>query len=560
MLRVALINPPNSSALGYESENSLPPLGLAYIASTLREKGFWADLFDLGDVVEPSDEFLRSCDFFDYQLYGFTAYTKTFRAMLDLIACLRRQRPDAVVVIGGPHATPCAEQILRTEPNVDLIIRNEGEVPTAQLASFLAKGTPDIKDVNGLVYREGGLAYRFQGRSADLTQAIRTNADQELVELDRLPLPARDYKIEPNREVLEERGGKRPVRTAFISSARGCPKRCSFCSIIVMSPKYRTRSVSSLMNEIIELHKQDAFGHIDFLDPNTLADFRRSLEFSRELYAWNPGVTWSGTATADTIAAHESVINEIGSLNCLFLEVGIESGSDSVLRRFNKRTTVAQNLRTLQILERAGIDIELDFIMFDPETTLHEIQENMTFLKLGGFMGAYPMEHLYNTLKVYPGTPAREHYRKMFCFQDDASLPTVMPFVDQKVRMIHNTIKELVTRYHGRLSRVLVGLDRLHRRIVANPSSCLRESWLPREIAAAIIRLRHAPYTFFEALVQMASSGEIPAGASFEDLTTTPAFVLFLRRLRHAETILDQVADDYSARATNMVQSTAVMK
>jgi radical SAM superfamily enzyme YgiQ (UPF0313 family) len=503
MCRVALINPSNLVATGQEGENAVPPLGLAYIAAVLREHGFTADIFDLAERPAIGPQELEELGFLDYDLYGFTAYTKTFRGALPIIRLLATARPQATVLFGGPHATPCAQELLETYPEIDLVVRNEGELATLQIAQHLPYGAPRLEEIPALVYRAPD-------------RGVVTNPDAlELVALDDLPHPVADYRVSPSYHTVTYRRHREAARIHFMSSSRGCPKRCTFCSIIVMSPKFRFRSVESLMDEIRDRYEQEQFGHISFVDANFFVHVRRTLEFSRRLYEWNPGVTWAGTATADFVARHAEVLAEIGSLNCAQLELGIESGSPSVLRRFNKRTTVEQNLAAIELLEYAGIDLELDFIMFDPETTLDELRENWGFFVRADLLGYHPAEHLYNALKLYPGTPARDHYIERFNLKSEHLMRLVPPFVHEDVGRVYAIMSEFSKVYQQRIDAALDALAALLRVVQRHPERNLAD---PPRVAATAVRLRHAPYRFFAELLTQISSGALAEDVSLQDL------------------------------------------
>ncbi len=504
MCRVALINPPNLVAEGREGENAVPPLGLGYIAAVLRQHGFTADIFDFAEHLSTSPDELERLGLFDYELYGFTAYTKTFRGALPLIELLAECRPEGLVVFGGPHATPCARELLERYPEIDVVVRNEGELPTLQLARHVACGEPPLSEIAGLVYRAPG------------SGEIVANPDPlELVVLDELPLPVRSHRVGPPYRTVTYRRHQEAAEIHFMSSSRGCPKRCTFCSIIVMAPKFRFRSVASLMDEIRVCYAERPFGHISFVDANFFVHVRRTIEFSRRLHEWNPEVTWSGTATADFVARHAAVLAEIGAVNCASLELGIESGSPAVLRRFNKRTTVEQNLAAIELLASSGIDLELDFIMFDPETTMDELHENWAFFRRADLMGYHPVDHLYNPLKLYPGTPARDRYVQAFGLEPHHLMRLVPPFVHRDVGQVYEVMEEFSRIYQQRIDAALEALATILLAMRRYPERQLAD---PRRVAASTVRLRHAPYHFFEELLNGISAGAIPEDAGLQEL------------------------------------------
>ena len=504
--RVALINPPNTRANEREEANAVPPLGLAYIAAVLREDGFEVDLVDLGDVLKPTTELIEELGLARYGVVGFTSYTKTFDAALAVARLVREVSPSTLIVFGGPHVSPCSHEIIGHYPDIDVVVRNDGEMPMLQLCRQLDRGHRRFENIQSLTFRSDG-------------EVVATADATDLVALDELPFPARDWRFGPNREVIEHRRSSGPARSIFMSSSRGCPKRCTFCSIIVMNPKYRYRSVPSLLEEMKLLYRERPFGHVSFHDANFFVNIRRTLEFSRALHSWNPEITWSGTATSDSVVRHAQILHEIGSLNCLALEIGIENGSDSVLARYRKGTTVEQNRRAIALLAAAGIALELDYIMFDPETSFNELKENASFLIENGLTGLYPNDHLFNALKIYPGTPVRDRYLAMFNLDGNNLQSLIPPFLDPAVDTVFKILIAFGQRVQPDLNDLLTKLDREVRSLQAEGASLSpAEQFRAQEMSLLLIRLKHLPDTFFVEVIDLVERGEIVANVPFERL------------------------------------------
>ncbi len=485
-MRVALVNPPNSVAKGEVGANAAPPLGIASIAAYLRKAGEDVDLFDLSGEVPLDLNRLANSQFFDYGVYGLTSYTKTFPSLLSLVRQLKRVNPAAIVVVGGPHVSPIPVEILKNHASIDFVISNEGEVAMRQLLLSL-RGEGSLGDVQNLCFRQQD-------------QIIQSRVSPDYPPPDQLPFPARDFRIEPDREVYESRGHSPPARIQYMCSSRGCPKRCSFCSIIVMSPKFRARSVDSLMREVVELHAELPFAHIQFLDANFFVIPTRALMFARALHAWNPKVTWSASATADWICRYADVVREIGGLNCLSLEVGIENGSAANLARYKKGATVDHNEATVHILEDAGIELDLDFVLFDPETTLQDLQENLKFLGRLSLLDYFPAEHFFNALKLYPGTEAREAYmHRMPLAEKFMDHELVPPFDDARVGVIYEHMTEFESQVMPRLKEQVRTIDRIGRAALEAPTTNERGTLLQDAFVHGI-RLRFAPARIVGAL------------------------------------------------------------
>lgn len=490
-LRVALINPPHVARLNREFETGVPPLGLGWIAAHLRAHSVDCDVFDLADEWPIDPNALDRAGLFSYGVYGLTSYTKNFFAARELLSMIRIRLPAAIIVLGGPHAGAMPERILDTVPEADFVVRNEGEGAMLGLVREIGSSSPQFEHVPNLVYRLG--------------TEIRASrhAEETELSLDSYAWPVREARVRPAQPKAFVRRDGKVVRTEFFSSSRGCPKRCTFCSIIVMSPQYRYRSVASLMEEIRHIHHARPFGHIIFLDANFFVHWRRALEFAERLHEFDSSITWSGTATTDQVCRHWDAVIRMGRLNCASLEIGIENGSNSVLTRFNKRTTVEQNLACIEILQAAGITLELDYILFDPCMSLDELAENVSFIRKAGLADYAPAHHLYSAVKLYPGTAIRTQYTRRHSLPDDEF--GIPPFEDPAVQAAYDCQIWFARRYLDQIERAIATLDPVLDGALADDGAVSGVD--PLLASELLVNLRSIPFTFFAAIFSKQGAG-----------------------------------------------------
>jgi radical SAM superfamily enzyme YgiQ (UPF0313 family) len=509
---VALVNPPDPVRGADPAEQGPPPLGLCSIAAYLRAAGVRCDLFDLC-AVGRLDELVPT-GLLDHDVVGITAYTKTIGSAIDVARWVKARRPGATIVLGGPHATPCATELLVAEPAVDFVVRNDGEEPMRVLVEELSSDAPDLASVPSLTWRAHGSSALGVRNNPVLTPPLA---------LDDLPAPARDFVVEPERDTTEWRRPAGPAPTAFVSTSRGCPKRCTFCSIIVMNPRWRFRSVDNVMAELRDLDRTAPFGHVGILDANFFVHARRVLAFDGALERWRPDVTWSATATADKIRANPDVVAAIAG-RCAFLEIGIESGSDSVLERMGKRTTVADNRAAIEVLRRNGIRLDLDFIMFDPWTTVAELAENLEFLRDTELLGYLPADPIFNAVRIYPGTEVHDRCVAEFGLRATHDMDVRPPFVRPEVAVIHRAMSIWRSTY---LREVQDLVPRL-----ANGDGTAGST--TQRGRSASVRLRHLPYRLAEELVggDPAALAGADAGEVVRSAATTRRTESLLREAR----------------------------
>lgn len=527
--RAALVNPPDPSSS--DNFRLVPPLGLGYIASFARAHGHHVDVFDLALHLRPDARWLGEAGLFDaYAVYGFTTYSDTFLTTADLAREVKRVVPCSYIVLGGYHASLLDREVLRDFPFIDAIVRREGEHAFREVLDGIAD-----ESLTTVLPKIAGVTWRDRDGVIQQNPPRIDSFDQE-----SSLLPVTDLKFRPAhyRTFWHAATGQRR-RTLNIVGSRGCPKRCTFCSIITLNPLWRARSVRSLMAEISLRHERSPFEHVEFQDANSFVDPRRSVEFARALHAFNASITWSGTATPDQIVRHGEVLPELGRLNCAYLELGIESGNEASLRRFNKRTDVAINEEALALLTRAGIAVGLDFIMFEPEMTFDDLCTNFEFLLRNEFGGEWPCEFLFQELQLYPGTALRSRLWPDIVASPEVHRMPATPFFDRGVEgafrlaaEYRRTVQSSANRAIQRLNAVVNSL------LLTEVRGAIRGTPLAELCQRALaceIRLRHEPYGFFSRLLHMGP--DVATSASLRDFDIDPARVL----LRDATQLLAEL-------------------
>lgn len=532
--RAALINPPDPSSS--ETRNRwIPPLGLAYIASVARTHQFHVDLFDFSRELFLSAQTLEDSGCFNYAVYGISSYSETWAATVEMIAKIRSRCPTAFIVVGGYHASVVGREVLESYPAIDLVVRNEGEEAFTEVLIALSEERTEFSHIPGVIWRS-------------CQQGIVSNeASPRILDVNQLPFPVLDYKYYPQNpwyfSLSEEHANKKAIA---IVSSRGCPKRCSFCSIIVLSPNYRLRSVESLMEEIRFRYTIEPFTHIAFMDANFFVKVSRSVTFARALYEFNPDITWSGTATADQIRRHAEVLPELGALNCAYLEVGIESGNPNSLLRFNKKTSVADNEQAIALLRAAKIGLCFDFIMFDPEMTWEDFLENVRFLYKSDLFGYWPCEFIFQELRLFAGTRLRSVYEERLKVRFLPHEMPVTPFFDPGVRTAWRCMDWYRHEYHGKVNQLIRALsDSLNRLIFNKEASMSMTPSLIRvcqEGHLAVIRLKHLAYQFLESLLAMVD--ELLAESAIERIVNGIDLVDFDRTIEDGENTLARLLEE----------------
>jgi anaerobic magnesium-protoporphyrin IX monomethyl ester cyclase len=370
-MRILLVNPASDNAFS-KVGFIVPPLGLAYVASSLRDAGHDVAIHDFN--VEPPRP-----DYGSYDLVGISG--DTFRHKKVLAIAAEAKSAGAKVAVGGPHATFLDEETLSGSV-VDFVVRGEGEITAAELAGALDKGIA-LHSVTGISFKEYG-------------NVVRTPDRQPPQELDLLPPPARDLlKMDRYRSLQM---AKRTM-TSIISS-RGCPSGCSFCaSHHYAGKKWRARSVESLMDEIRLVVGNYGYDGVAFVDDNFTLDPRRVVGLSKAIIDEGIDIKWWCFSRTDTIVRNPEMVSWMGKSGCRYVFMGIESANQSTLDSFSKKTSKEQASRAVRTLKDNGIETLAAYILGAPDETREMVEETIKFsikLDTGGVQ--------YTLLTPYPGT------------------------------------------------------------------------------------------------------------------------------------------------------------
>lgn len=499
-MKVALVNPP----YGYNENQKIEPIGLGYLMAMLDREGIKVDGYDLGQSTKSAAEIADFGQLQDYDVVGFSTYNDNVRYAVEIAEEVKKRNPNVKIIFGGPHATATHSSIFKRHPVLDIVVRKEGEYSLLEIVRHLESGEP-FHDIKGISFRlEDGSAWHNEDR-------------EQIGDLDALPFPVYRFKSDDEYEILSFRG--KPA--LMISSSRSCPFDCSFCGVIFIGRKWRMRSAESVLEELKYMEEQNgiSYSHIYFTDANFFVRPDRALEIAETLHAYNPQLTFSFSSRANQIVKAREYIPKLKALGCEYVEIGIESNSEDVLKRMSKRTKPSDNVQAIEILRESDIELILDFIMFDPEATLVDLRKNLDFMRQMGFYEYAPHQGIYQYLVLYAGAPIRDHYEQMFNKQwDPDGLPDHRSlFVNEDVVRVFDLVHAFKKQYQATISGMEKEIGGLLHRV--------NRQRVPEEHADTVIRLRfarlkiiHAPYLFFEKVLMMAERNTLTREVQVADV------------------------------------------
>ncbi|MFR3729252.1 B12-binding domain-containing radical SAM protein [Lacrimispora sp.] len=391
---VLLINVPMDRVLKTRKEHSkltsMPPLGMLYIISSLEAAGFHVSFIDFSVEMFDRENFLDYLKLMAPKIVGISTYVESWKIQNSVASHIRKIVPEAVIVAGGYCASFAYKEMLQTN-YYDYIIRGEGEFSYISLCNHLILHKGSINKVNNLVYQVDG--------------KIIMNDFERISDLDQLPYPA--------REVLDLNRYSYPFT---ISTARGCPGRCIFCSAHAFwGDKVVMRSSQSVVNEIREVYL--TFGLKDFfiiddtftLKPARTLEFCKLLnELSREL---DVTFVWGCESRVDVVKSDNYLLKTMKDAGCNMVQFGMESGNDSVLKSIKKNITYEQVYHAAQMAYEAGLKMNISFMIGHHMDTMDTIKE--TIRKAVDLKQKFHANMVFSINTPYPGTELRNQLEEL---------------------------------------------------------------------------------------------------------------------------------------------------
>lgn len=374
-VKILLLNPPMNYGAYNEGgrlylDKSYPPLGIAYLGAVLERENYDVKILDLVDTSfedvrkillrEKPDILGVSCNLTDYR-WG----------SVKVAQIAKQVDPNVKVVMGGSHATHMYEQILANFP-VDYIVRFEGELALLDLLKSLETGS-DLRKVQGIAYKIGD-------------SIVKTEDSLPIVDLDSLPFPAYhffdfDKYIHYSSPLKFKERRVSELKSANIMASRGCPYSCQYCSIAKFWYRLcRFRSVSKVVDEMEMLRNKYGISHFNFFDDVFTLKEERVIELCKEIINRKLDVCWECVTRVDFISL--TMLEWMKKAGCLSVSFGVESGSSSVLKSIDKRTTPFQIAEAFRMTHEAGINAYILLMVGNPRETDQSISETIELLRL----------------------------------------------------------------------------------------------------------------------------------------------------------------------------------
>lgn len=365
--RVGFIIPNTDKRIRYgklsELGSYLPSLGISYIAAVAEKEGHEVSIIDAEIRNYSDEEIIKEVSKLDLEVVGFQTFYNTINSCLRLAHKIKTYNKNIIIVFGGIQSTLFPEDTL-SNPNVDYVVMGEGEIVFKNLLKNL-NSSEELCKVKGLAYRGSD------------NKIIRTNREGNIMNLDELPIPARH--LFP-MSLYKSSANLRGRRNLHIMSSRGCPFSCAFCeSHMTFGKTNRFHSTNRIVQELIILKDTYGADAIQFYDESFTLNKERVYKLCDEMVKQKINLPWSCFTRVNLIDI--DLLKAMKSAGCYQIFFGVESGVPRLLKLVNKKHTLEQVKKALEITNKVKIQSTASFILGLPTETTEEALQSIEFAK-----------------------------------------------------------------------------------------------------------------------------------------------------------------------------------
>ncbi len=423
MAKVVVVRIPSLFAAGALTLSATPPIGIAYLAASIRAAGHEVQVIDaIGEAIEQVYYFGRK----NLYVNGLTREQILDRIPADveficvsfpfshewplakqMCFAIKEHFPKAIIIGGGEHMTAMPEFSLQACPAIDYAVLGEGEETIAELIAVHERGE-STANVAGIAFHRNDAVVKTPRRSR-----VKTIEDIARPAWDLIPLEtylAGGYSF-----------GVNIGRTIPLMATRGCPYQCTFCSNPSMwTTRWMARPPGDVVDEMEEYIRRYNVQNFDFYDLTAIVRKDWTVQFCNLLLERKLNITWQLPSGTRSEALDDEVTKLLYASGCRNLSYAPESGSPETLKRIKKKIEPGRMLSSMRTSIKNKINIKANMIIGFPGERLKNILESYWFAIRMACVGvddmsmwvfsAYPGSEIFNDL-----TKAR----RMTDFSDD---------------------------------------------------------------------------------------------------------------------------------------------
>lgn len=434
-MRVTLVNPhyEEPQVLKFLGLPSIP-LGFACVAASIEQAGHHVTVIDaFGEKLNTKQTIDRLKET-EPEVTGISCVTCNVDIGREIGQAAKN---FSTVVFGGTHPSLNPESVFDV---CDVVVIGEGEEAFPELLSG-----KDWHEIQGIVFIENG-------------EVLCTPERPQIVNLDSVPFPARHlFPMDRYKQF-----GVMALATMLTS--RGCPMRCSYCTISQLWPIWRGRSPNNVVDEMELLVKEYHVKGISIVDEDFMFDPERVEKICDEILARGLKFWWGMQTRADHLP-DVSLLKKMTAAGCEFALFGIESVSEETMRGLNRSLSVDTISYAFEVCKKAGMRTAGSAILGFPGETIEDAKATIKFVK-----EMAPDYIFFGVPTPFPGTAFhRECERNGWIKERNLLKYTIMsPIIETEqislkdaAKILHKAYRSFYFRPHYLAKRIFYEISRL---------------------------------------------------------------------------------------------------
>lgn len=390
---ILLVTPPYHSGV-VESAGSWLPLGLLYVGGALQKAGFGVALYDAMTKFHTHEQIRETLRRERPDAVFVSCITATVLDGIEVCRTAKQELGNVLTVLGNTHPTFMYDEILREHPEVDVIVRGEGETTAVELMQAWQSGA-DLGKVAGLAWRGGVTAARPFCPDLDTLEPA----------WDLVPWDEYSYRPEPDSTL------------AVVSSSRGCKQHCSFCSQrLFWQESWRAVSAERFVDQLVMLRQRYGVDVVMLADEIPSLDPLRWNRILDLLIERDLGTKLLLETRVDDILRDAALLPKYRRAGVGHIYVGVEAVNQATLDLFKKDAKVEQGKRAIELINGNDMISETSFVMGMPNETAEDMRRTIELAKffdpdMAFFLAItpWPYADMYKDVKDHVAT---RDYRK----------------------------------------------------------------------------------------------------------------------------------------------------
>jgi anaerobic magnesium-protoporphyrin IX monomethyl ester cyclase len=350
-MKILIVNPPHPAIGSRMPREHLPPLGLLSLGGPLLDAGHSVELLDAEFGPMTVEQILPVVMAYqpDALLLGHSGSTSGHPSATRIARAVRSALPSTWIIYGGVFPTYHWAGVMESEPEIDFVVRGEGEETIVRLCAALEQ-RQHLEKVCGIVFRSGTEPgpRRTTEKSSGSGKIQATPPAPIIRDLDACRV---GWELIDHRRYTYY-GKKRAVVAQF---SRGCPHHCHYCGQHGFWRAWRHRDPVKFATELARLHREHGVELINFADENPTADREAWKAFLEALIAERVPLTLIGTTRATDIVRDADILHLYKKAGVARFLLGLESTNEVTLQAIRKGSTTAIDREAIRLMRQHGI-------------------------------------------------------------------------------------------------------------------------------------------------------------------------------------------------------------